>query len=276
MKFSVSICVYSGDDPVHFKDALNSVYNQTLTPSEVVLVVDGPIGEDLNGVIEEFSMKSDFRVLRLAENRGHGEARRLSVADCKYPLVAIMDADDIAEPTRFEQTIREFHADDTLDVCGGQIEEFNGDITNIVGQRRVPEDDKDIKEYLKSRCPFNQQTVIFKKDAYDKAGGYLDWYQEEDYYLWARMMLSGAKFKNLPTTLTKVRVNKDTYKRRGGFKYYRSEKQFQKYLLKNGIITRFRYLRNVIKRFIIQILMPSSVRNWAFRKFAREKINEKI
>ena len=41
MEFSVSMCVYGGDDPVWFRTAVDSILNQTVPPSEVVLVVDG-------------------------------------------------------------------------------------------------------------------------------------------------------------------------------------------------------------------------------------------
>ena len=61
------------------------------------------------------------------------------------------------------------------------------------------------------------------------------------------------------------------YRRRGGLIYFKNEKLLQKFMLKNKIIGRFTYLSNVIKRFILQVLLPNKVREWVFKKFAREK-----
>ena len=271
MKFSVSLCVYGGDDPIYFERALDSVFLQSRKPDEVVLAVDGPISNEHEKVIEKYNTYPIFKVVRLEENKGHGEARRLTVSNCTMPIVAIMDSDDIALPDRFEKQIAIFEKDQDIDLCGGQIEEFIGDESNIIDKRSVPEKEEDIVKYMKYRCPFNQQTVAFKREMYDKAGGYLDWHLEEDYYLWVRMYLCGAKFINLPDTLVLVRMSADSYKRRGGWKYYKSEKSFQKYLLKHGIISRWQYMCNVFKRFVVQVLMPGRVRSFVFKKFAREK-----
>ena len=115
----------------------------------------------------------------------------------------------------------------------------------------------------------NQMTVMFKKSVYERAGGYIDWYQDEDYYLWIRMFETGAVFANTGTLLVNVRVGKDMYKRRGGWKYFKSERRLQKYMLKHKIIGFGTYLINVTKRFIVQVLLPNKVRGWVFKKFAR-------
>ena len=50
-KFSVSMCVYGGDRPDWFSTAVDSIRDQTVRPDEIVLVVDGPVPEQLNTVI---------------------------------------------------------------------------------------------------------------------------------------------------------------------------------------------------------------------------------
>ena len=45
--FSVSMCVYYGDNAEQFDAAINSVISQTLPPKEITLVVDGPITEEI-------------------------------------------------------------------------------------------------------------------------------------------------------------------------------------------------------------------------------------
>lgn len=270
--FSVSMCVYGKDDPTWFETAVESILNQTAPPSEVVLVVDGPVPEALDAVIHKYEQNEIFRIIRFEENQGHGNARRAGLAACTNELIALMDADDISAPVRFEKQLFLFEQDSTLHIAGGNIEEFIGSPDNVVAKRIVPSKDADIKAYMKKRCPMNQMTVMFKKSAVEAVGGYIDWYCDEDYYLWLRMALAGMKFVNTEEILVRVRVGKEMYQRRGGWKYFKSEKKLQNYMRKNKVIGLGTYLSNVTKRFIIQVLLPNRLRGWVFKKFARKKV----
>lgn len=272
MKFSVAMCTYCKDNPVWLETAIESILNQTVAPSEVVLVVDGSVPQELNSVIEGYALNPIFKIIKLKENMGHGIARKIGLDNCSNELVAIMDSDDISAPQRFERQLALFESDDKLDIVGGNITEFIGESTNIVGKRIVPVVDTDIKEYLKFRCPMNLVTVMFKKSAVESVGGFIDWYCEEDYYLWVRMYLANMKFANTSEVLVNVRVGKDMYNRRGGIKYFKSEAKLQKYMLDNKIIGFGTYLSNVAKRLIVQVLMPNKIRGFIFKKFAREKL----
>lgn len=273
IKFSVSICVYKNDNPQHFKEAIESIINQTIKPDEIVLVVDGPVPLSINSIIKFYEKEDFFYVIRLLENVGHGDARRIGLQQCKYELVALMDADDISLPDRFEKQLKCFEEDTTLSVVGGNIKEFVETKDNIIGIREVPQEDIEIKKYLKKRCPFNQMTVMFKRSEVKRAGGYKDWYHNEDYYLWIRMYLSKSKFKNLKDYLVLARVGTEMYQRRGGIKYFISEAKLQKYMKNKGINNWATYFYNVLIRFILQVLMPNKLRGYVFKKFARKKID---
>ena len=273
LKLSVAMCVYGGDNDEHFSRAVDSILNQTYPPDEVILVVDGPVPESLDGIICGYESNKLIKVIRFKENQGHGNARRAGLAACKNEIVALMDADDISLPNRFEEQIQHF-AQEKIDIVGGNISEFIGDESNIVAYRKVPRTDSEIREYMKKRCPFNQVTVMFKKSVYEKAGEYIDWYCNEDYYLWLRMMKQGAVFANTGSVLVNVRVGTDMYRRRGGMKYFKSESKLQKYMLENKIIGFTTYFMNVCKRLIVQVLMPNCIRGWVFKKFAREKLED--
>lgn len=263
------MCVYGKDNPVHFKQAVGSILNQTVKPTEVVLVVDGPVPDELDGIIKSYEINPIFKVVRLSENKGHGIARRTGLENCTNELVALMDADDLSAENRFELQLQEFEKNPNLDIVGGNITEFIDNPKNIVGKRIVPDSDSKIKVYLKKRCPMNQVTVMFKKDSVQKVGGYVDWYCDEDYYLWNRMYLANMTFGNVPKILVNVRVGKDMYKRRGSWKYFKSEAKLQWYMFRKGIISLPIYLYNVIIRFCLQVLMPNWLRGFVFKKFAR-------
>ena len=271
-KFSVSMCVYGKDNPEWFKTAVDSILNQTRKPDEVVLVVDGPVPQELDDVINHFEQNSIFKVIRLPENKGHGEARRVGLNNCSNELVALMDADDISAEDRFEKQLALFEIDPELTIVGGNITEFVGTPDNIVEARVVKFDDASIKEDMKKRCPMNQVTVMFKKSRIDSVGGYIDWYCEEDTYLWLRLFLDGAKFANLPDYLVNVRIGKEMYQRRGGAKYFLSEAKLQKFMLDNKIIGFGRFAVNVGERLIVQVLLPNKLRSWVFKNFARKTV----
>ena len=273
-EFSVSMCVYGGDDPAFFDAALGSVVGQTVPPSEIVLTVDGPIPPDTEGVIGKYRARLagsgiSFQVVRLEANMGHGEARRICFDHCSYDLIALMDADDLSVPDRFEKQLAVFAGDPSLSAVGGNIREFIGTPEICVGRRTVPETDADIRRYMRRRCPMNQVSVMFRKADVAEVGGYIDWFCEEDYYLWIRMALAGKRFANVPEDLVNVRVGDEMYRRRGGWRYLRSEAKLQGLMLEKGMIGLPRYGLNVAQRLALQVLMPNRLRSWVFRKFAR-------
>lgn len=271
-EFSVAMSVYKNDNPVFFDRALQSVTEeQIVKPTEIVLVVDGSITKELNAVIDKYMLVfPKLNVIRLSQNAGLGNALRIAVENSKFNLIARMDSDDVSVPERFQQQLLYFSEHPECDVIGGDITEFIGEESNIVGKRCMPKNHNDIVQYMKKRCAMNHVSVMYKKEAVQTAGGYQDWFWNEDYYLWIRMWLNGAIFGNLGKVLVNVRVGKEMYQRRGGMKYFRSEKGLQDYMLKNKLINFVTYCENVGKRLIIQILLPNNIRGWVFRKFARD------
>lgn len=273
--FSVAISVYKSDNPIFFDRALNSITeNQTITPNEIVLVVDGSVSDSLNEVISKYENKYDiFKIIRLKKNGGLGNALKIAVENATFELIARMDSDDVSLPTRFEEQLRYFQVNPEIDIVGGNITEFIGEENNIIGQRLVPVSNEAIREYMKERCAMNHVSVMYKKTAVQNAGGYQGWFWNEDYYLWIRMWLNGAIFANTGSVLVNVRVGEEMYQRRGGSKYFESEKGLQDYMLKNKMINHSTYIKNVAKRLIIQKLMPNKLRGWVFRTFARKKVS---
>ena len=272
--FSVCTSVYKNDRPEYVRVALDSMLvNQSVKPTEIVLVQDGPVPESLSTLLSEYENKYPevMHVIRLEKNAGLGNALRLGVENAKYDIIARMDSDDICMPDRFEKQLAYLEAHPECDIVGGQMTEFIDTPDNIVGRREVPLINEEIYEFMKSRCALNHVTVMFRKEAVLKAGNYQDWFWNEDYYLWVRMMMAGCKFANIPDVAVNVRSGADQYARRGGKKYFDSEIDIKKLMLEKGMITRKEYIVNYIQRFIIQLMLPNSIRGWVFRIFARKK-----
>lgn len=269
-EFSVLMSVYFKDRPDWLRAALESVVSQSALPNEIVLVKDGPLTQELNEVIDEYSSKYPiFNIVSNDKNLGLGKSLRRGVKECSCDIVARMDSDDICLPERFEKQLRSLKANPEIDIVGGQMTEFIGSPDNIIGTRVVPLDNTSIYEYMKGRCGLNHVTVMFRKESVLKAGNYQDWFWNEDYYLWVRMMITGCHFANLPDVLVNVRCGPEQYSRRGGIQYFESNKGIQKLLLEHKLTNRVNYAVNIVKCFIVQIVLPNKARGWVYRTFAR-------
>lgn len=211
-----------------------------------------------------------FKPIYLEHNKGLGNAMREALTNCSNDLVARMDSDDISIHNRFELQLERLMKNPYIDIVGGNISEFICETNNIVAERVVPNFDKAIKQDMKRRCAMNHVTVMYKKEAVQDAGGYLDWSWNEDYYLWIRMLQKGCVFENIPSNLVNVRIGEDMSARRGGWKYFRSEQKLQKYMLEHKIINLPQYCYNVLLRFVGEVVATNSLRSRLF-KFARKR-----
>lgn len=269
MKFSVLMSLYAKERPEYFHQSLDSVFHQTLQPDEVVMVLDGPISEDLHSIITEFdSNHSNFKLITLPKNVGLGKALNEGLKHCSYDIVARMDTDDIAEKNRFEKQISFIESNPEIDICSSWLQEFEGDTINKKSVKTVPSNHDEIIKYIKSRNPINHPSVVFRKTAVVDAGGYMPFPLFEDYYLWARMMVNGSKFANIPECLVNFRISPDMYKRRGGYKYAKDSAKFQWTLHKLGIITTTAAIKASVLRGIVYLL-PNQVRSLIYSKILR-------
>lgn len=274
--FSICTSIYKKDNSAFVRVAFDSILvHQSVKPSQIVLVQDGPVSSELSSLIEEYERlySGVMTIIRLEKNGGLGNALKIGVENAKYDIIARMDSDDICLPDRFEKQLAYLETHPECDIVGGQMTEFIGSPDNIVGRREVPLTNEEIYEYMKSRCALNHVTVMFRKDAVLKAGNYQDWFWNEDYYLWVRMMKNHCVFVNIPDVAVNVRSGADQYARRGGKKYFDSEIGIKKLMLKEGMITRWEYCLNYIQRFIVQLILPNSIRGWVFRTFARKCVD---
>ncbi len=209
-----------------------------------------------------------MKIVPLEKNVGLGNALNIGVEECSFPLIARMDTDDIAKPNRCEKQLAAFENDPKLDICGTFIEEFEGDIDNIVSVRRLPCSFEDILSFAKKRNPFNHMTVMFKKEAVLKAGNYMEINLFEDYYLWVRMLVNGAKACNIGESLVYARVGSDMMKRRGGFSYWKKIVKGRKKIKDTGFVGWTSFLSVICIQFVFCIV-PVSLREKLYKKFLR-------
>ncbi|MGP9688746.1 glycosyltransferase [Psychrobacter sp. AOP22-C1-C5] len=271
MKFSVLMSVYKNDVPRFFEQALQSVNSNTIKPTEVVLVCDGLLTDELEQVIVRYKTKLALNLIRLDSNMGLGIALQLGIRYCQYEWIARFDADDICDLIRFEKQINFIENNPNIDVLGGQIVEFNQDpYEQKMKRKRVPIINDDIYSYAKSRNPMNHMTVMFRKSAVIAAGNYQNAPYYEDYDLWVRMLLKGCKLANMDEVLVYARAGERMYDRRGGLNYLKQEIRMQINFFDIGFISLFQLSKNLTLRIPVRLL-PNKVRGIVYSKLLRDQ-----
>ena len=261
--------VYWREEPEFLAAALKSIFDQTVPPTQVVLVKDGPLTPPLDAVIADFKARHvELHVVPLKQNGGLGAALNVGIRHCDHDLVARMDSDDLAAPTRFERQLTAFETNPQLAIVGSWISEFESDPTVTRAIRKVPITHEEVRRTFGDKCPVNHPSIMFRKIEIIRSGGYRSDFFQEDYDLWGRMLAAGCVFENIPECLVMMRAPDDLFSRRGGWRYAVSEAKLQRFFLQLGLISWWTYLRNVLGRFIVRV-MPNSTRKLLYRSFLR-------
>ena len=265
--FTVIIPVHNLERPSFLSTAVISILDQSRAPNEVIIVIDGPIGEKLNDTIENLT-KKEVIVIRLEKCFGPGSARHAGILRSTNSIIALMDSDDISRSYRFEKQL-DILEKENIDIVGGWIEEFNIDEGDLNKLRTTPERHEKIVDISKWRMPVNHVTLVFKKEAYLSIGGYKSMRYAEDFDLITRMLNSGLKFYNIQEVLVDVRVGNEMHNRRRGVRFLICELKVFNQMYSSGYINLWKYICNIIIRVLVRLL-PSKIISKLYMKFFRE------
>lgn len=271
LKYSVLMSVYYKEKPDYLRESILSMLHQSIIPDEIVIIQDGQLTDDLEKVLEEFKDNHIIKIILINENVGLGKALNIGLSNCRNEMIARMDTDDIADKERCEKQLNLFIKDKNLSVVGTAIEEFIDDPDFPISYKRVKTENDEIRKQIKYRNPIAHPSVMFKKNDVITAGNYKPWHFNEDYYLWLRMVQHGFTFKNINEPLVKMRVNNETYLRRGGWNYFINQRGLFGYMLKNNLINEFEYLFNNIISFGTRVLMTNNMRKFVYLRILRSK-----
>lgn len=264
--------VYYKENAEWFDSAIKSMFNQTIKPTEFILIEDGKLTPELYKVIEKYTLEypNIFKSIRLKQNVGLGIALNRGVNECSCEYIARMDSDDYSLPERIEKEFEIFEKNHEIGMVGTNVSEFVGSIDNVVCEVILPETNNEIIKFSKKRNPFRHPSIMFKKSEVLKAGNYREYYLCEDYDMWLRMIRNGCKCYNIQDIYVYMRVSENFYKRRGGHKYFKSIKKFKKEQLENGYFNRIDYLKSIIPHAIV-CYMPNFMRDLVYRNLLRKK-----
>jgi len=117
---SVLLPVYNAAP--YLKETLESLLGQTRQADQIVIVNDGSTDHSLE-LLEKYQRTESRIQLISQENGGVSSARNLGLSACKGDYVALMDADDICQPSRFDTQLNVMQ-EQRLDLCGTWIKTF--------------------------------------------------------------------------------------------------------------------------------------------------------
>ncbi len=241
--FSVLMSVYFQTKAEYLQQALDSIWtHQTLRPEQIVIVVDGTISQEVADTIRKWEVSLGETITRvvLDKNSGLAVAMNTGLRFCRHELVARMDSDDVSVSDRFEKQVNYFVIHPEVVVLGGQVEEKNEALTEVWGYRHVPTEMGKIERFIKYRSPLNHPSVMFRRDAILKVGGYPLNIYPEDYLLWVKLLVNNSVLANLPDVLLQMRVEHAVNTRRGRRMLIGELKTYQ-YLYQQNVLNLFEY-----------------------------------
>ncbi len=277
MKFSVLMSVYKNDNADYLLKAIQSVtIDQTLRPTQLVLVKDGPVSEEIDANIIKMQAILDdigieFTVISKEVNAGLAAALNTGLEYCKYDYVARMDSDDVALSNRFELELPCIVDNPEISILGGWITEFEDDEKAPIQTRIVPQNHKEIVDMLRTRNAMNHVTVVFKKGDILKLGGYSENFGKlEDYKLWVDAVCAGLKLHNISEICVNVRVGAGFIERRSNKREIQDWDMLQEYLKKAKLIGNCKAIVNKIYIRVF-IYMPAWMKKIAYKTVLRKK-----
>jgi glycosyltransferase involved in cell wall biosynthesis len=186
------------------ENAMDSVLCQTLDTFELICVDDGSTDKTSQMLVKYQDRDSRVRVLK-QEHAGIVTALNYGCANAKTDLIARMDSDDIALPSRLEKQVKFLVENDDIDIIGSFIRPFT-DHHEIRPDIILPTNHTDIVEWLKTNNAMAHSTTMYRKEIWERVGGYKGDGRAEDYRFWCSAVLAGAKLANINEVLLYYRI----------------------------------------------------------------------
>ena len=206
---SVLTPVYNAEP--HLAEALESVLGQSFADFELIIVDDGST-DGSSDVIRRFAERDRRIVARFCPRRGVAAARNECVHLARAELLAVMDADDVAEPVRLEVQLGYLEGHPECVALGGQMLYVDED-GDPLWPSQLPLDHDAIDARLMAGYggALANPTAVLRRAAVIEVGGYRGHFKfgAEDYDLLLRLAELG-RLANLPDILVRYRLHDES------------------------------------------------------------------
>jgi glycosyltransferase involved in cell wall biosynthesis len=150
--------------------ALDSLLTQTLADLEVIAVDDGSF--DRTAEIIDGYARRDTRVRAFHQpNRGHPVALNRALAEARGEFIAVLDADDLALPDRFERQVAYLQAQPNVGVVGGEVIVVDENERKLM-HWRYPTRPADLRQALYRGPAINHSSSMTRHELFRRLGGY--------------------------------------------------------------------------------------------------------
>ncbi len=201
--------------------AVRSIRGQSFTDFELIIVDDGSSDDSL-AILREHAQEDRRITLISRPNTGLVGALNEMADVARSPLLARMDADDIALPDRFQRQLDWFSRHPRTVCLGGRVELIAESGQPLESPDPVTGNDRIQQEALAGRTPLSHPAVMMRAEAFQQVGGYRDEaYPAEDLDLFLRLGELG-ELHNLPETVLRYRMHG------GSVSVQHSKRQIQK------------------------------------------------
>lgn len=218
LKTTIIVPVYSGNNLEEVENCMNSLFNQTYTFFDIILIFDGKLVSEVEHYLNNIFQKNKNIVkVSFDENVGLAKALNKGIKKTQSDFIVRVDADSISKTNRLELQIKHLIANPEIDVLGSMVEELR-DSGNKYCQK-MPLKHEDCFYEFKFRNPISHPTAVFRKTFFKKAGLYPTmYYKDEDSALWLSGFVNGCIFANLNEPLVECRLDNELLDRRKDFK----------------------------------------------------------
>jgi glycosyltransferase involved in cell wall biosynthesis len=199
----VSILLPVRDAAATLGPALRSIARQTFRDWELIAVDDGST-DDSRAILEQAAAADPRLRVISCPHRGLVASLQDATAVASAPLLARMDADDLMHRRRLELQVARLERTPQVAVLATRVRDLGrtgeGMRLHVAWQNGLVTHEE-IARSLFIDCPIAHPSVLLRRDAFERAGGYRDAGWAEDFDLWHRLRELGARFEKLPQVL---------------------------------------------------------------------------
>lgn len=193
----VSVIIPTNNRKEYIVKAINSVLSQTFKALEIIIIDDGST-DGSDKVISEFIRNSpDIIAIKNEINLGIVVSLNKGIRAARGKYIARLDDDDVwCDNKKIEKQVDFLEKNPEYCLVGGGVIKIDKNGKEIV-RYLLPEEDEDIRKKILINNVFAHTAVIFRKDIFQKVGGYDEQFIFiEDWDLWLKMG-KVSKFYNL-------------------------------------------------------------------------------
>jgi glycosyltransferase involved in cell wall biosynthesis len=201
----VAVIMPARDAAKTIRAAAISILRQSLRDLTLIAVDDGS-QDDTARILQALAARD--RRVRVVRGEGEGIVRalQLGLTHCDAPVIARMDADDVAHPSRLDRQAAMLEADPTLAAVGSQVRLFPRAEVRL-GMRHYAEwvngltSPGLVSRDLLVESPLVHPAATIRSSALRDVDGWRQGPFPEDYDLWLRLVGAGWRLGNVPRVL---------------------------------------------------------------------------